>query len=95
MSTLLQAAIVCVVVATASSYATVKLMPAAWRRALAARAASWASQVGLSDATARRVEAKLSSGGACGSCDSCKACAKPAGQDVAIVSRTIPLRRIG
>ncbi len=66
------------IVATAAFYAALKLMPRAWRSGLAATAASLARRSGLSDVHARRVEAKLSSGGACGSCDSCKACAAPA-----------------
>ena len=77
MNALVQSSIVFLIVAIASGYAVLKFMPARARRALAARAARIAAQAGLSDATARRVEAKLSTGGACGSCDSCKACATP------------------
>ena len=77
MNASVQAVVVLLIVATASSYAALKLMPRTWRRALATRAASFATRSGLSEAQARRVEAKLSSGGACGSCDSCKACATP------------------
>jgi hypothetical protein len=105
MNAVVQSLIVFVIVATAAIYATVKFMPAAWRRSFAAHAATWATRSGLSDVTARRVEAKLSSGGACGSCDSCKACAttppqKQEGEVAASVTtspsnhyRQIPIRR--
>lgn len=96
MNAALQASIVFVVVAIAASYAALKLMPAAWRRALAAHVASWGARGGLSAATARRVEAKLATGGACGSCDSCKACATPTVQSASSAPddfRQIPIRR--
>jgi hypothetical protein len=96
MSAALQSAIVFLVVAIAASYATWKLMPAAWRRALAGHAASWGARAGLSAETARRVEAKLATGGACGSCDSCKACATPSvGSESSSQGgyRQIPIRR--
>jgi hypothetical protein len=71
----IQSLVVFVIVAVAVGYACIKLMPAAWRRGLATQAARLAKRSGASDVLARRVEAKLSTGGACGSCDSCKACA--------------------
>jgi hypothetical protein len=96
MSAALQSAVVLVVVAIAATYATWKLMPAAWRRALAGQVASWGSRAGLSAETARRVEAKLATGGACGSCDSCRACATPAAGSETPSQRGyrhIPIRR--
>lgn len=96
MNASIQALLVLVIVSAAASYAALKLMPGAWRRSLAVRAAALAARSGLSDAQARRVEAKLSSGGACGSCDSCKACASPQQVGDAALStatyRTIPIR---
>jgi hypothetical protein len=99
MSAAIQYAIVVVTVVVAFGYAGTKLMPAAWRRAFAGRAAAFARQAGGSDVFARRVEAKLSTGGACGSCDSCKACATPtqAPETVfegASTRRSIPIRRV-
>ena len=83
------------VVTAATSYAALKLMPRAWRVALAAMAASLVKRGGGSDAQVRRVEAKLASGGACGSCDSCKACATPAPvDDGGAAYRRIPIRSI-
>ncbi len=78
MNASVQFVLMSLVVITATSYAALKLMPRAWRVALAAKVASLAKRGGWSDVQVRRVEAKLSSGGACGSCDSCKACAAPA-----------------
>ena len=104
MNATLQHLLVFVIVATSVSYALLKFMPAAARKALAARVASWAARSGLSEVHARRVEAKLASGGACGSCDSCKACAttpKKDGDETALAAsspsgmhRRIPIRRI-
>jgi len=101
MNALVQGILVFAIVAAAASYATLKFMPAAWRRTFATRVASLAAHAGLSEADARRVEAKLSTGGACGSCDSCKACATPKteGDGTTLVAaspsnyRTIPIRR--
>ncbi len=94
MSAAVQSAIVFVIVAIAAGYATLKFIPAAWRRSLAARAATWAQRSGASDVMARRVEAKLASGGACGSCDTCKACATPTiAPSTATTYRQIPIRR--
>ena len=78
MNGTLQMSITFLIVAFASCYAIVRFMPRTWRLRLASAAADGASRLGLSDVASRRVEAKLSSGGACGSCDSCKACATPA-----------------
>ncbi len=97
-----QLLVVAPVVGCACGYAALKLMPAAWRKALAAAAARRVAMWGLSDVAARRVEAKLSSGGACGSCETCKACATPpsGGADDASVSasssgwKTVTLRRV-
>jgi hypothetical protein len=101
MNAVIQSLIVFVIVTIAATYATLKFMPAAWRRSFAAHAATWAARSGLSDVTARRVEAKLASGGACGSCDSCRTCAttsqKQEGEVTASPSnhyRQIPIRRV-
>gem|GEM_PF-2499875 len=91
------------IVAIATIYAVIRFMPKAWRVRLATRASSFALRLGLSSTAARRVEAKLSSGGACGSCDSCNACAtapreqddEPAfGGPSPTGFRRIPLRRL-
>ena len=102
MNGLVQHLLVFAIVAAAVAYATLKFMPAAWRRTVATRVASVAAQAGLSEIDARRVEAKLATGGACGSCDSCKACAAPKQEDeeatfVAATPpeyRSIPIRRV-
>lgn len=104
MSSIAQHVLVFVIVAASVTYALLKFMPAAARKAVAARIASWAMRSGLSDVFARRVEAKLASGGACGSCDSCKACATTPtkdGDETALaasspsdVHRRIPIRPI-
>ena len=91
MNATVQALLVFAIVACAGLYATLKFMPAAWRRAVAAAAATLASRSGLSDAQVRRVESKLATGGACGSCDSCKACATPA-EPTPSTYRRIPIR---
>ncbi len=99
MNAFVQWAVVATIVAVASGYAALKLMPGTWRRRVATVGARWAAGSGLSAATARRVEAKLASGGACGSCDSCKACVTPAAPAApdALSSptgaRAIPIRR--
>ena len=77
MSPTVQLLVATLVVVVASAYAGVRLMPAAWRRRVAAGAADMAMRCGLGGVLARRVESKLASGGACGSCDSCNACAAP------------------
>ncbi len=99
MSATLQGVIVAMIVAFATVYASIKFMPGAWRRSLAARAASLVARWGVSEANARRVEAKLSSGGACGSCETCKACATPNENGDAIASpantfKQIPIRTL-
>lgn len=78
MTATVQFVLMSLVVMTATSYATLKLMPKSWRLAFAAMAASLVKRGGGAAAQVRRVEAKLASGGACGSCESCKACATPA-----------------
>ncbi len=93
MTPFVQAVLVVVIVAVAVAYAGLKLMPAALRRSLATGIAAWAGRAGLSEANARRVEAKLATGGACGSCDSCKACATSGPDASPQTFRTIPLRR--
>lgn len=99
MGTMLQGSIVAMIVAFATIYAAIKFMPGAWRRLVAARAAALVARWGMSDGQARRVEAKLASGGACGSCETCKACATPGENDDATLSpvthfRQIPIRTV-
>ena len=98
----MQALVTFTIVAIATGYALMKFMPKVWRLRLAAGAADLTMRIGLSDVAARRVEAKLSTGGACGSCESCKACATPAkteGAEAAFTASTpsrfkqIPIRR--
>jgi hypothetical protein len=104
-SSAVQDAVVAIAVLVAFAYAGVKLMPASLRRSLAGKGATFARRVGASDVFARRVEAKLATGGACGSCDSCKACATPAEPDPSLPTfeaptrfetsrRRIPIRRV-
>lgn len=91
MGALVQDLIVASIVLVAAVYAVAKVLPAAWRTAFVHGVAETARFFGLPAAHARRIEAKLASGGACGSCDSCKACASPAPTDPA-QRRTIPIR---
>ncbi len=90
MSASLQGLLVAPIVAVAMSYALLKFMPGAWRRRVAVAASRLAVRWGLSDVDARRVEAKLASGGACGSCESCNACATPPSPTF----KQIPIRRV-
>ncbi len=99
MSPTMQAVVVAMIVALATIYASITFMPGAWRRTLAARAATLVARWGVSEANARRVEAKLASGGACGSCETCKACATPVGEGIASASlpntfKQIPIRSV-
>ncbi len=99
MNVTFQGVIVAMVVAFAMIYASIKFMPGVWRRHLAARAGSLVARCGVSEANARRVEAKLASGGACGSCETCKACVTPNGKDDATASsptsfKQIPIRTL-
>ncbi len=94
MSPFVQVVLVSAIVAFASLYAALKVMPAGWRRRVASLAARTATRWGFSESNARRVEAKLSTGGACGSCDTCKACATDLPvADPAMPFRTIPIKR--
>ena len=98
MNATLQGVLVAMIVAFATVYASIKFMPGAWRRALAARAASLAARWGVSEVNARRVEAKLASGGACGSCETCKACVTSEESDASATQsntfKQIPIRTI-
>ena len=94
MSATLQGVIVAMVVAFAIIYASIKFMPGAWRRSLAARTASLVARWGMSEINARRVEAKLASGGACGSCETCKACATPTEIGDAVASPPMTFKQI-
>ena len=99
MSPTMQGVVVAMIVALATVYASIKFMPGAWRRSLAARAASLVARWGVSEANSRRVEAKLASGGACGSCETCKACAtshdaSDASQAMPDTFKRIPIRSV-
>ncbi len=103
MSATIQNGMAFAIVAIATIYAVVRFMPKSWRVRLATRASWVVLRLGLSSVAARRVEAKLSSGGACGSCDSCRACAtaprepsdEPAfGGSSPAGFRQIPIRRL-
>ena len=94
MSAMMQGLVVAMIVAFATVYASIKFMPAAYRRALAARAASLVARWGMSKINARRVEAKLASGGACGSCETCKACATPTEIGDAVASPPMTFKQI-
>ena len=95
MAAFIQGLIVVAIVTVATSYASIKLMPAPLRSKVAGALAGWMESLGVSSINARRVESKLATGGACGSCDSCKACAT-AGDQVEQAPPTfkhIPIRR--
>lgn len=94
MNVLVQESIVALVVAGAVAYALLRLSPRGLRLVFARGVANVASRFGVSSANARRVEAKLSTGGACGSCDECKACATVAPEPPA-THRVIPIRSSG
>jgi hypothetical protein len=93
MSPFVQELIVALIVAGAVTYAALRLSPRGLRLPFARAVARLALRLGVSSVDARRVEAKLSTGGACGSCDECKACATveptPSGR------RVIPIRSTG
>ncbi|MFO1397382.1 MAG: DUF6587 family protein [Burkholderiales bacterium] len=88
----MQSLAVALIVLAAAVFACWRLMPRAWRVALASRVATGARRhAHLSQASADALARKLATG-ACGSCDSCGTCAPtpvtPAGQKVvAIVPR--------
>lgn len=68
---MIQILIVAFIVAAAAGYAAWVLMPAAWRRAGAARLAR---RLGLAPARAQQLQARLEGASACGECASCKGC---------------------
>jgi len=77
--------IIGVIVSWALLYATWVLVPAAARRAAAARLAAWARRCGLGESATENLQAKLAQSSACGECSRCAGCAKPPqpGPDVA------------
>jgi hypothetical protein len=70
--------IVGLIVAAALLYSAWTMMPAAWRRAGAARVAARATRSGLAAQTARELQLRLERAGGCSDCSSCKGCAKGA-----------------
>ena len=73
-----QLLIVAFIVAAALAYSAWVLMPAAWRRAGAARLARGVARSGVAQERARALQARLERAGGCGDCASCKGCASPA-----------------
>jgi hypothetical protein len=65
------------IVAAAVLYSAWTFMPAAWRRACAARLAAQAARSGLAPAAATTLQLHLERAGGCSDCASCKGCAKP------------------
>lgn len=76
---MVQSLIVSLIVAAAALYCAWIFMPAALRRAIAARLARQASRSGLDAATARALQSRLERTSACGECASCKGCAPARG----------------
>lgn len=72
-----QSLIVGLMVGCASLYSLWVLLPAALRRAAAARLARHAGRWGLGEAHAARLRATLETAGACSECAKCKGCATP------------------
>jgi CBS domain containing-hemolysin-like protein len=66
------------IVAAALAYSAWVLMPAAWRRAAAARLARRAVRSGLALERVRALQTRLEGAGGCGECAKCKGCASPA-----------------
>jgi len=75
---MVQHLIVGLIVFAAALYSLWLLMPAAVRRAAAARLASLARRCGLGEQDTQRLQATLATHSSCGECDSCKGCATPA-----------------
>lgn len=78
---MVQYLVVGMIVAAAVLYSAWTLMPAAWRRAGAAKLAARAARSGLAPQAARELQVRLERAGTCSECASCKGCAKgaPAG----------------
>lgn len=57
-------------------YSALSLMPSAWRRALAARLATWADRAGVGTNRAQALESSLRTTGSCTECAACNGCAR-------------------
>jgi hypothetical protein len=75
---MIQYLIVAAIVVWALLYSAWSLMPAIGRRALADRAAGWASNCGLGKKQVQGLKARLAQPGGCGACSTCAGCSKPA-----------------
>jgi len=74
-------------------YSAWALMPAASRRAAAARVSGWASRFGLGKRAAQGLQARLAQAGGCGSCSGCSGCGKPGaegGREIHVVRNASP-----
>ena len=79
---MIQSLIAGAIVIAALFYSAWVFMPAAWRRAGAARMAQQASRSGMQAQAARQLQARLEGASACGECAGCKGCG-PAPRDTA------------
>ena len=93
MTPVMQEVLVFAIVALAMASVAIRFLPKTWRARLASTIAAWTVGVGVSAPAARRIEAKLASGGTCGSCDSCRACATPPAVEEIPTRRIIPIAR--
>jgi alkylhydroperoxidase family enzyme len=71
---MLQYLIVGLIVAAAVAYSAWTFLPAAWRRAGAARLAHQAHRTGLDAGKAQALRTRLERTAACGECANCKGC---------------------
>jgi alkylhydroperoxidase family enzyme len=77
---MVQSVIVALIVAAAALYSVWLFLPAAWRRALAARVARQAGSAGLGSGQVQALQARLERAPGCGDCASCRGCAPVDGQ---------------
>jgi hypothetical protein len=75
---MIQYLIIAAIVVWALLYSAWSLMPAGGRRALADRAAGWASYCGLGEKQVQALNDRLAQQGSCGACSTCAGCGKPA-----------------
>jgi hypothetical protein len=83
---MIQSLIAGVMVIAALLYSAWVFMPAAWRRAGAARLARQAGRSGMQAQAARQLQSRLERASACGECASCKGC-QPAPQQGTTTAR--------
>jgi alkylhydroperoxidase family enzyme len=77
---MVQSVIVALIVAAAALYSVWLFLPAAWRRALAARVARQAGDAGLASGKVQALQARLERAPGCGDCASCRGCTPADGQ---------------